>query len=153
MAAYFCDTSAIVKCYVNEPGTAWLVSVTDRAAGGRVFVVGITGAETVAALTRKSRGGGLSPADAAAAIAAFRHDFTNEFGVVAVTPRLIGMAMTLAERHGLRGYDSVQLAAALITQARRRARGLSPLTLLSADTELNAAAVAEGLVVDDPNTH
>ena len=153
MAAYFCDTSAIVKRYVNEPGTAWLISITDRGAGGRVFVAGITGAEAVAALTRKSRGGGLSPTDTAAAIAAFRHDFTNEFGIVAVTPRLIGMAMSLAEKHGLRGYDSVQLAAGLITQTRRQARGLSALTFLSADTELNAAAAAEGLIVDDPNAH
>ena len=153
MAAYFCDTSAIVKRYVNEPGTAWLISVTDRAAGDRVFVAGITGAETVAAITRKARGGGLSPADAVAAIAAFRHDFANEFGIVAITPKLIAEAMSLAEKHGLRGYDAVQVAAALITETRRQARKLSALTFLSADAELNAAAAAERLIVDDPNTH
>jgi len=39
-------------------------------------------------------------------------------------------------------------AAALDTQAR-----LPSLTLLSADVDLNAAALAEGLAVDDPNSH
>ncbi len=42
----------------------------------------------------------------------------------------------------------MQLAAALDTRAR-----LSALTLLSADADLNAAAQAEGLAVDDPNRH
>ena len=153
MAAYFGDTSAIIKRYVNETGTAWLTGVTDRAAGCRVFVAGITGAETVAAITRKCRGGGLSSADAVAAVAAFRYDFANEFRIVAITPRLITTAMALAEKHALRGYDSVQLAAALITEGRRQARGLSRLTFLSADTELNSVARVEGLIVDDPNTH
>jgi hypothetical protein len=41
----------------------------------------------------------------------------------------------------------------LITHERRQASKLTPLTLLSADGELNAAATAEGLAVDDPNAH
>lgn len=69
MAVYFCDTSAVVKRYVSERGTAWLTGVTDRAAGNRVVVAGITGAETIAAITRKQRSGGLLMTDAAAAIA------------------------------------------------------------------------------------
>jgi predicted nucleic acid-binding protein len=153
MAVYFCDTSAIVKRYINEPGTTWLVGVTDRAAGNRVLVAGITAVEAVAAITRKQRGGGLTLTDAAAAIAAFRHDYANEFGVVAIAPKLITLAMSTAEKHGLRGYDAMQLAAALLTHERRQASKLTPLTLLSADGELNAAAMAEGLTVDDPNAH
>jgi hypothetical protein len=34
---------------------------------------------------------------------------------------------------------------------RRRTAGLSNITLISADQELNAAGIAEGLLVDDPN--
>ncbi len=153
MAVYFCDTSTIVKLYISEPGTAWLTGVTDPAAGNHVFVAGITTVEAVAAITRKQRGGGLSISDAASAIASFRYDYANEFWIVAITPQLLAMATSLAERHALRGYDAVQLAAALITQTRRQARKLSPLTLLSADLELNVAAAAEGLTTDDPNNH
>ena len=99
MAVYFCDTSAIVKRYINEPGTAWLVRATDRAAGNRAFVAGITGVEAVAAITRRQRSGGLTVTDAAAAIAAFRHDYANEFGIVAIAPRqgLLGQLTLLRQ--------------------------------------------------------
>jgi len=153
MGAFFCDTSAIVKLYVSEPGTAWLTGLAAPASGNRIYVAGVTGAETVAAVTRRQRSGGLSRADADAAIASFRHDFANQFHVVAITPRLIETAMALAEKHSLRGYDAVQPAAALITQQRRLARKLSPATLVCADAELNVAAAAEGLATDDPNKH
>jgi len=69
--------------------------------------------------------------------------------VVAITPRLIARAMDLAEVHALRGYDAMQLAAALQANVRRR----TPITFVSADVALNAAATAEGLPVDDPNAH
>lgn len=153
MAVYFCDSSALVKRHVTEPGSAWLISATNPAAGNHVFVAGITGAEVVAALTRKQRGGHLSITDAAVAIGRFRHDYANELRIVAASPMIITYAMALAEKHGLRGYDAVQLAAALLTERRRRARKLSAITFLSADDDLNAAAAAEGLTTDNPNTH
>ena len=49
--------------------------------------------------------------------------------------------------------DAVQLAAALEINTQRIQAGLPPVTLLSADAELNAAALAEGLAVDNPNDH
>jgi len=53
----------------------------------------------------------------------------------------------------LRGYDAVQLAAALEINRRRTALGLSLSALISADQALNEAGLAEGLSVDDPNLH
>jgi len=50
-------------------------------------------------------------------------------------------------------WYAVQLAAAVAINKRRLIHGLQPVTLVSADTELNRAAVAEGLLVDDPNHH
>ena len=61
--------------------------------------------------------------------------------------------MTLAETHGLRGYDAVQLAAAHEVNAVYGVHGLPSLTVVSAASELNAAAVREGLLVDAPNAH
>ena len=61
--------------------------------------------------------------------------------------------MTLAETHAIRGYDAVQLAAALEVHAFCLALGMPAPTLISADVDLNAAATAEGLAVDDPNAH
>jgi predicted nucleic acid-binding protein len=69
-----------------------------------------------------------------------------------MTAMLLNRAMTLAETHSLRGYDAVQLAAYEVN-AFCTAHGLPPLTLVSADSELNTAATGEGLPVDDPNAH
>ena len=69
-----------------------------------------------------------------------------------MTPALVTHAMMLAETYALRGYDAVQLAAALAVDIRYRASGLL-LTLVSADAELNVAAATEGLAVEDPNSH
>ena len=61
--------------------------------------------------------------------------------------------MRLAEKHGLRGYDAVHLAAAVMLQIVRVEMELPPMAFVSADDDLNAAAQEEGLSVDDPNTH
>jgi len=110
--------------------------------------VRITLAETVAAITRRERGGSISPQDAATALADFQLDFDRQYRVVEVSAGLVAQAATPARRHALRGYDAVQLAAVLEIHATDPS-----LTLLSADAELNAAALAEGLTVDDPNLH
>ena len=62
-------------------------------------------------------------------------------------------ALRLTEAYGLRGYDAIQLSAALEANSERVGRGLLPLILVSADTELNNAAQAEGLVIEDPNNY
>jgi uncharacterized protein len=61
--------------------------------------------------------------------------------------------MRLADAHELRAYDAVQLAAALELNGRWLAAGMSGITLVSADQDLNTAATAEGLMVEDPNVH
>jgi hypothetical protein len=66
---------------------------------------------------------------------------------------VIDSAMRVAERHGLRGYDAVQLAGAMAITAPSQAAGAGPITLVSSDLELNAAALLEGLFVEDPNAH
>jgi len=153
VAAYFFDSSALVKRYVNETGTAWVIGITDPAVGPRLYIAGITGVEVVSAVRRKLRGGHVSATDAAAAIARFRHDFANEFRVIELTPSLVSSAMALAEKHFLRGYDAVQLAVALSTHAGRAALNLSALSLISADKDLTVAGAVEGLITDDPNNH
>ena len=153
MAVYFCDSSALVKRYAQETGSAWVEALTDPQAGHRLYLARITAVEVIAAVARRQRGGALSAADAAAALTDFAYDLAHQYRQVDITSRLITQAMRLAETYALRGYDAVQLAAVLTVHTAREAQGLSRLTLVSADQELNAAAVAEGLLVDDPNTH
>lgn len=153
MAAYFFDSSAVVKRYVDETGTAWVLSVTAPAAGHAIYVARITGVEVVSALTRQARHGALSPTAAATTLTQFRHDFARQYHTIDITDTLIARAMALAETHALRGYDAVQCAAALVVHTYRQALGMPILTLVSADAALNTAAAAGGLLVADPNTH
>jgi hypothetical protein len=153
MVAYFFDSSALAKRYVTEAGTAWVQSLTDAAAGNIVYVARITLVELVAAISRRRKNGDLTPADANAALADVRADFVSDYQVIEVTAALVAQAEALAERHALRGYDAVQLAAALEVNAAYLAAGQPPVTLVSADLELNNAGVAGGLNVDNPNTH
>jgi uncharacterized protein len=95
----------------------------------------------------------MSAVDASAAIAHLRRHLTNEYATINISLTVIDSAMALAETHALRGYDAVQLAAALELRADCLAIGIPAPTLISADADLNAAAIAEGLAADDPNTH
>jgi predicted nucleic acid-binding protein len=153
LAAYFFDSSAIVKRYVAEIGTGWVGSLVGVAGGNLIYLARLTLVETISAITRKGYGGGISTSAVAKAITDFRHDFLNEYGKIEVTAILIERAASLAEAHALRAYDAVQLAAALQINTDRLAVGLPAVTLISADVALNAAAIAEGLAVDDPNAH
>lgn len=76
-------------------------------------------------------------------------DFTADYLPIEVTEPLVEQAARLAEQRFLQGYDAVHLAAALAVQAAYTV----PITVISADTELNVAASAEGLGVDDPRLH
>jgi uncharacterized protein len=83
----------------------------------------------------------------------FRLDLITQFEIVALTDRMIEEASALAQQHGLRAYDAVQLAAAIETSSVTSQLEPTQLILVSADLELNNAADAEGLDVEDPNTH
>lgn len=153
MVPYYLESSALVKRYVVETGTVWIRRLSAPAAGNMLYVAQIAGVEAVAAVTLRARRGSTTPGDAATAIANFRRDFVKGYYAVPINLAVIGHAMDLAEKHGLRGYDAVQLASALQVQAERRAFGLPGPIFVCADHALNAAAAAEGLAVDDPNAH
>ena len=153
MAAYFLDSSALVKRYAADTGSAWVENLTDPRSGNRIFVAAITHVEVIAAIARKKKGLLLSATDAAAAIGRFENDLQTDLRVFDLTPNVITMAARLAEKHALRGYDAVQLAVALEINAARTARRLTGLMLISSDVELNTAAQSEQLLTDDPNSH
>jgi uncharacterized protein len=153
VTVYFCDSSALVKCYIQEQGSAWMLTLLDPTAEYHLYVASLTGVEVIAAVTRRVRRGDIAATDGAAALAQFRQDFAQRYRLIDLTPPLVAQAMTLAETHSVRGYDAVQLATAVEIHRRGLTLGLPALTLVSADEELNRAARAEGLIVEDPNTH
>lgn len=153
MAEYLVDTSALAKRYVSEVGTAWVEHLLIPTSGNRAFISRLAAVELISAVTRRERGRTLTAVNADTARADFRSDLVDEYQVVEVSESIVERAMELAEAHGLRGSDAVHLPTALETNVVRRAAGLPPLSVISSDIELNAAAAAEGLAVDDPNSH
>ena len=153
MAVFFVDASGLLKRYVVETGTPWIVNLLGPATGAVIFVAAISGVEVTSAIARRGRSGSISRPALAAALAQFHKEFAGSFNVIDLSPSVIRHAMALAQANALRGYDAVQLAAACQVNATCLAEGLAPLTLVSADVELNAAAALEGMAVDDPNSH
>ncbi len=148
MPAYFLDTSAIVKRYVQETGTSWIRNLAAPASGHFLYVARIADVEVAAALARRRQQASLSPAEAAAALSQFRQDLAQDYRVLEISIPLLRRAARIADMHVLRAYDAVQLAASLEVRSQ-----VPRLVLISADADLNSAALAEGLPVEDPNAH
>ena len=153
MPAYFFESSAFVKRFAPERGSKFVLSLLRPSAGDRFYAARITEVEVCAALIRRQRGKTIPADQAAKALRRLRRDFPRRFTHIAIGENVIVEALRLAETYGLRGYDAVQLSAALEANGERLRRGLLPLILVSADAELNNAAQAEGLVVEDPNNY
>ncbi len=151
MASYFFDSSAVVKRYVAELGSAWVQGLTDPTAKNDIYVTSITGVEVVSAVVRQAPP--LTPAVLMRGLSDFRQDLLVQYQLISVSEAVVLRAMTLAEKHRLRGYDAVQLAAAVELQTVALTTGLPTLVFVRADNHLNAAANREGLSVDDSNLH
>lgn len=151
MAIYFLDSSALVKRYINETGSAWVLGLFTPTLSNEFFVAAITGVEIVAAITRRARNGSVTVADAALVCNQLRSDLQTDYQVIEITEGIINSAMALAETQGLRGYDAVQLAVGCAINELCIANGLSPIVFVSADEELNLAAVNEELLIENPN--
>ena len=153
MALYFLDSSALVKRYISETGSAWVLGLFTPALKNEIFIAAIAKVEIVAAITRRSRTGSISVTDATAIIHQLRKDSRKDYQVIEITESIINSGMVLAETYGLRGYDAIQLAAGRAVNILCLASGLPPITFVSADNELNAAVISEGLLMENPNHH
>ena len=136
----FCDTSALIKLYIHESDSPAMRIAADAASS--LAVCRIAWAEAMAAFARRAR---EVPADAALLEEARQRLQAHwpHYAVVEITQPLVALAGDYADTFALRGYDSVQLAAAhLVYQA-------SPEGVCFAcfDSRLNKAAKVLGMGV------
>ncbi len=141
----FADSSAIVKLYVPEAGHEAV-----RAIVAPIVVSVLARVEVPAALWGKQRAGELTAEDAAVLVAAFEFDYhgtgtrdgtgAGAFAVIAMSELIAVDAARQAARHGLRAYDSVQLASAIA--ARVADPGIADVAVF--DVNLRRAMLAEG---------
>ena len=133
---HYLDTSAFVKRYVHEPGSLAVRALFRR---GIVAVARITYAELFSAVARAWHLGVLPEAQRTTIFERIEADF-SDLTIVEIRSSILHRVPDLVVRHPLRGYDAVQLAAALAIQERG-----GSVRFWSADEQLVAAAQAEGL--------
>lgn len=153
MTPYYLDTSALIKHYVAESGSAWLDSVVFQADDVLILTSRVTMVEVWSALARRRREASISAQHHADALDAFREDSLIRYRFIEFELPVIEAAGQLLERHPLRAYDSAQLASALVAGRTLADAVLPQPTFLSADDSLLAIAQAEGLLIDNPNLH
>lgn len=135
----YLDTSALVKLYIEESGSIAVAAAVEAAAA--VATARITYAEARAAFARHARAGGLVPAELRRVVRHLDEEW-GQYSIVEVTDAVVRRAGALAERHKLRAYDAVHLAAVLGVEL---AGG--DVEFSSFDDRLNQAARRERLAL------
>ena len=134
----YLDSSALVKCYAEEPGSLDTVDLLDGAE--LVATSFVTRVEVSSTLARAVRAGLLPPEAGRAADRIFRDEWRALIRLP-LTDRVLGRAQDVAWEFALRGYDAVQLASALIWQERVG----GSMTLATFDGRLARAARDAGM--------
>ena len=153
MISYFFDSSALLKRYYAEQGTAWVHAITSIRAANSISIAQITPVEVISGIARRQRNQQLSPRRAQVIRLLLDRHVRSEYKIVPLTDPIVNRAQDLVSLYPLRAYDVIQLASALEDNIALIAAGFSPLIFVSSDTRLLVAAAAEGLPTDDPNNH
>ncbi len=134
----YADTSALVKLVLTEDGTQQMRSVAAEAE--QTYSVMVAYAELRAAIAAALRDGRVPPErrDAIMTLVIATWESCER---IEIDWPLVLQAGDLAERHGLRGYDAVHLAALI------RAGDPESIILACWDSELRRAAADLGYAV------
>lgn len=97
VAAYFLDTSALVKRYIPEIGTAWMQSLTAQLSGNILLVARITSVELMSAIARRQREATLTPDQAQQLRILVQQHFASQYQVVELTPSIASFAGELCD--------------------------------------------------------
>jgi predicted nucleic acid-binding protein len=149
MDRIYLDSSALVKQFVEEPGSQAVSSLLSNTTTDFIFIAVVTGPEVVSALKHKEAVGVLNIEQVRNAIDRFKEFRMNECVVLEVNHSISASAMELAALYGLRGYDAIQIARALAPKSVAEEVG-DKVTMWSSDKELLAAASDEELAIFDP---
>jgi predicted nucleic acid-binding protein len=136
----YCDTSALIKRYVEEEGTDTVDRLWSESLDIATSVIAF--AETAAAFSRTLREGFLTEKEYTSTLRIFKTDF-DSFILIPITKSLNLTIERLVELYPLRGFDAIHLSSALIF----RDSGSVPVHFACFDRPLNEAALREGLTV------
>ncbi|MGC1378535.1 MAG: type II toxin-antitoxin system VapC family toxin [Anaerolineales bacterium] len=136
----YLDTSALVKRYVVETESKEVIALIEQA--DTVGSVALTRVEMAATLAKAVRQRWVEQKDAENAWQDFLEHWLS-FTRLSITLATLERASRLAWEHGLRGYDALHFASALIWQETLE----TPITMATFDRELWRAAQSSGMTV------
>jgi len=145
----FFDTSALVKAYIDEPGSDAVRELL-RDGNERLVLSDHVAVETLATLAYKRRDQAINSSRYKRARAAFFEDYGREFLLAPVTQEVVHTAMQLAHDHRKLGVGSIDLIH-IATAMQIRAEWSPPsITVACADRSMRLLASAAGFQVFDP---
>jgi predicted nucleic acid-binding protein len=139
----YVDTSALLKVYIEEEGSALVRDQLDRAT--QLATSAITRVEVHTALARRRHGRDLPQAAYREVVRAFEADWERVLRL-AVSDAVLGQATRLGAEHVLRAYDAIHLSSAVLLRTQIGGEVL----LASWDDDLDAAALRERFAVLRP---
>jgi hypothetical protein len=146
LAFYFLDTSALVKLYVQEPGTDRLLPLVSVQPENRFAVLAISVVEVRSAIRRRQRAGDINAEAATAILESVQSHMETRFIRQAINDSVIDTALEMIDRYALRAYDAVQLAGCLALCAITA----EAFTFVCSDQRLVEAARSEQMKVLNP---
>lgn len=145
MQNFFFDTSALVKRYYDEPGTATVDSLIESD-DTEVILTAITVIETVSAFRRKYNREDLPENVVDELLSSFFDEALSDCLIVPTEEALFTHSFGLILEDDLRTLDSLQLSAALAV-----AEEMENLTFVCADQQLISVADTRGLEGINPD--
>ena len=153
MPLYYLDSSALIKAYLPETGSAW---IEELVVGETIAISMLTVSEVASALSRRGREGALSAGQRQQLFDTFLAH-TVRFQVMPVSPDVIDDAAAIllsdSPGAGLRTLDAIHLATAQRSFILARQAASESGVLVAADRRLREAALALGTAVDNPEEH
>ncbi|MDQ3634907.1 MAG: type II toxin-antitoxin system VapC family toxin [Acidobacteriota bacterium] len=150
---YYADSSALVKRHISEIGSGWIEKEFDPASGNKITSAKLSIVEVFSAMNRRLRELSISGVE----YTKFSNDFLSfvetEYEMIDLSDDVSLESQRLLENYPLRAGDAVQLASALLANAKLQSAKLPALIFLASDVRLLSAAKDEGLNTDDPQNH
>jgi uncharacterized protein len=143
---YYLESSALVKLYVQEPGSNRMLALAAEN-GNQFMLVTLAAIELRSAVRRRERDGDVPSAAAAALLERFREHLASKFVRQMVNEAVLEIAAHLIDRHPLRAMDALQLAGYLVIRMSARDQ---VLVFVCSDERLLKAAELEGAPVLNP---
>ena len=146
MIVHYVDTSAWVKRYVQERGSAWMATWLSKGPHLACATLGLI--EMLCAVSRKQRAGELSAARYGVLVEQVETDYAT-FAQIDLSQDVLAIARAMPSMYALRGADTVHLASAIALRE-ELAGEADDVIIVSTAAELKQAARLARFRVLDP---